>query len=98
MKSLQKHFLQGRVVLLTLNSERSLKTETIRRGHYQSQARSLHSVSSENYGLSRAQYRRFSKQSSSGTQKGKNFYIFIYFYINSAMLVCLFTSRNIFAE
>ena len=60
-----------------LNSERSLKTETTRRGHYQSQTRSLHSVSIENYGVPRAQLRGFSNQSTSGTQKGKNFYIFI---------------------
>lgn len=86
--------------MLTLNSERSLKTQTILRGHHQSRTRSLHS---------RFQYSIMAYQGHDITdfvskirverRKVTNFYLFIFFFTrNSEMLVCLFTSQTIFAD
>lgn len=88
--------------MLTLNSERSLKTQTILRGHHQSRTRSLHS---------RFQYSIMAYQGHDITdfvskirverRKVTNFYLFIFFFftrLNSEMLVCLFTSQTIFAD
>lgn len=86
--------------MLTLNSERSLKTQTILRGHHQSRTRSLHS---------RFQFSIMAYQGHNITdfvskirverRKVTNFYLFIFFFTrNSEMLVCLFTSQTIFAD
>lgn len=86
--------------MLTLNSERSLKTQTILRGHHQSRTRSLHS---------RFQFSIMAYQGHNITdfvskirverRKVTNFYLFIFFFTrNSEMLVCLFTSQTIYAD
>lgn len=86
--------------MLTLNSERSLKTQTILRGHHQSRTRSLHS---------RFQFSIMAYQGHNITdfvskirverRKVTNFYLFIFFFTrNSEMSVCLFTSQTIFAD
>lgn len=86
--------------MLTLNSERSLKTQTILRRHHQSRTRSLHS---------RFQFSIMAYQGHNITdfvskirverRKVTNFYLFIFFFTrNSEMLVCLFTSQTIFAD